>query len=189
MQSHRYISAILLLFLGGCFSEPEYSNVPEIGFKSIQQYTVLDAFSQPQGGVEITITFQDGDGNLGLDLNGEDADNPDFDDYIVSDTGDSTLNKYRNNYFIDVYRREGDAFQLVEYPDESSFSGVFPHLSDSEKEKPIEGDLEYTFILLPSSGTSPLSEGDVVKFQIQIADRDLQESNIIESDTITVIGY
>ena len=197
MQSHSYLSAIVLLFLGGCFSEPEYSNVPEIGFQSIEQYIILDAFDNEQGAVEITITFQDGNGDLGLEKNEGEADYGNLDfanevydengELVYDEDGNTIVNKFKDNYFIEVYREEEGVFKLVEYPDGQGLSGTFPRLSDSEKEKPIEGELEYSFILLPSSG-SPLNVGDVIRFEIQIADREKNVSNVIETETINIGG-
>jgi len=193
MPLRFYFPIFILFILTGCFDEPEYADEPAIEFVSIGAFS----FAESQEDIRLIISFQDGDGNLGINDNigGEDEGNPDFGEFLVDengnpvldDEGDSIINKFRNNYFINVYKEVDGAFQLQEFPEGQNYNGVFPRLSDSENEKALEGEIEYTFELFLGTGfSSPIDRGDIVKFEIQIADRSLNLSNIVESNPIVI---
>jgi hypothetical protein len=89
---------------------------------------------------------------------------------------DGTRNRFHYNYFVKVFRKENGTFQELNLG-EFSYSGAFMPLRTDDKLGPIEGDLEYGVAPFFHSFTPP---NDTLKFQIQIADRALNESNSIE---------
>ncbi len=192
MPIRHYLPILALFTLFGCFQEPEYAVEPDVEFVSIRARTI----NSVEDSVEITISFKDGDGDLGLNKGeGEaDANNPDFEEFevdengepILDENGERTLNRFRNNFFLEVYRQVDGAYQLVEYPESQRFDGFFPRLSDSDKEKAIEGEISYTFIMLYDFTGSPLSRGDLVRFEVQIVDRNKNLSNVVETTPIIV---
>lgn len=193
MPLRHYIPIFILFILSGCFEEPEYADEPEIEFVSVGAFS----FAETQEDIRLIISFQDGDGDLGINKNtGEpDEENTDFDeflvdengDFILDDDGEKIVNKFRNNYFVNVYKEVDGVFQLQEFPEGQDYNGVFPRLSDSENDKALEGEIEYTFELFLGTGfASPIDRGDIVKFEIQIADRSLNLSNIVESNPIVI---
>ena len=65
-----------------------------------------------------------------------------------------------------------------------SFNGRFPILSDLN-DRPLEGTLRYG---MTSSGFLVLFRNDTLKLRIQIKDRDLNPSNVIETPPFTLLG-
>lgn len=64
--------------------------------------------------------------------------------------------------------------------------GRFHRLKDDfSNNKPLKGILEYK---QASSGILPLFRNDTLKIRVQIRDRALHESNIIESEPFTLRG-
>lgn len=53
----------LLIVMTGCFDPPEFSEVPQIKFKSLRFVEVDNALDT----LELSFEFQDGDGDIGLD--------------------------------------------------------------------------------------------------------------------------
>jgi len=193
MRIRYYLPILTMSFLFGCFQEPEFALEPEIVFERILIDTQTPEDEQiPRDVVTLIISFKDGDGNLGLDINGEDKDN---DDFILGYQQDSLGNFelqngeripiYRDNYLLNVYKKIDDSFELIEFPDGQDFSGSFPILNTSDREKALEGEIDFTFdiffTLLPV-----LERGDEVKFEIQIEDRALNLSNIVETTSILI---
>ena len=66
MNSNCFVRLSLLVLLGiySCTSPSEFSEIPEIDFKSFNKNTLLQG-SQNQDTVILRIGFQDGDGDLG----------------------------------------------------------------------------------------------------------------------------
>ncbi|NME70671.1 hypothetical protein [Flammeovirga aprica] len=190
MISQRYrtlfiklpIGMLILSMFMSCFGEPEFPKEPEIEFSWIENNNP----AATQDSVYIAIKFRDGDGDLGLgqmDTMGPYA--PYEEDKLPEDT---VKNKYHNNYFVTVLKKEEDGiYKPVIYDENQDFNGRFPMLNNSGRERPLEGELRYG-ILLYYDGTfgSPLLKGDSVKFNIHIADRALNESNEIVSAGIEI---
>lgn len=164
---------ILSMFIS-CFGEPEFPKVPEIEYAWIENYVVDSKYDS----VYVGIKFRDGDGDLGLSS----ADTlhpygPYEDDKLPQDTVE---NKFRNNYFVTVLRKEEDGIFHPVIFEVDQFNGRFPILNESGRERPLEGELRYSALKLYKSVLgSPLEEGDSLKFNIHIADRALNESNEI----------
>ena len=67
------VVVIFAIVLNSCFEAPTYPTTPEIEFKSIQFIDVPDTpTATPPDSLILTIKFKDGDGDLGLDTQGED---------------------------------------------------------------------------------------------------------------------
>ncbi|NLR89568.1 MULTISPECIES: hypothetical protein [Flammeovirga] len=190
MISLRYITQFLkrirplliLLMLSSCFGEPEFPLEPEIEFAWIENYNS----EEKKDSVYIAFTFKDGDGDLGLDP--EDNEGPYAPKTIDPVNGDTIDNKYHNNYFVEVLRKEEDGtYQPVTYEGETNFNGRFPMLNTSGRDRPLEGELRYGIVLwFDGVFESPLYKGDSVKFNIHICDRALNESNEITTEGIEI---
>jgi hypothetical protein len=166
-------SLILTGLLGLAFAcskdEPAASVVPIIGFKSIKKVT-LDptANKAKRDSVIVTISFSDGDGDLG------------------EDPRDSTrrktifANQLWGNYQIRAFRLVNNAFEeIIQSPTPKLFvdlgrnsSAILPQL----------GVLDYSQLFTYASSAKRLP----VKFQIRMRDRSLHESNVVETDTISL---
>lgn len=175
----QFLSYLIILYLGtSCTDVPTFPKEPKIELISMK----VGSLYQGLDTVNLTIKFQDGDGDLGLPadvVDGKFADSI----YVIVD-GD-TLRKEPNrfffNYFVDSYKLIEDEYQQLE----SLQDGRFPVLSNTQGTSVIEGELQYRLRLPYNVGTQ-FRSGDVIKFQISIADRALNISNVVETDSIVL---
>lgn len=162
----------IALTLTGCFNEPNYSNTPEILNPEVQRYPI--AASTGVGGgrrdsVVITIDFKDGDGNLG-------------DDFPLS-RADSLRYKADGgwgNYQLTTLRLQNG--QYVEFPVVVNQTLFFPNLTKGKPSGAIEGSLQFSQ-LFQYSNSSRLFP---TKFRIRVRDRTLNQSNVIDTDTLNL---
>ncbi|WP_461077139.1 hypothetical protein [Spirosoma flavus] len=174
IQPYLFIVGAALL-LSSCFTEPDYSNTPEIDFKGLFRYQLEPGKGVGQtrrDSLVITIGFRDGDGNLG---NGTST--------IPISKVDSALYASHGgwgNYKITTYRLI--AGKYVEYPLKENNSLYLPDLAYNKPKGAIEGSLDFEQIYYYTNRAKLYP----IKFRIQIRDRALNESNVIETDTITV---
>ncbi|QMW00491.1 hypothetical protein [Spirosoma foliorum] len=170
IQTYLFVFGIVLT-VSACFTEPNYSNTPAIDFKGLFKYSIAASSGVGQAkrdSIVITIGFKDGDGNLGVD-------NP-----STATITSYTSNGGWGNYEIRTFRFINK--QYVEYTQTDLTSLFFPDLTKNKPKGPIEGTLDFnqTFTYGTSNVFYP------TKFQIRIRDRDLNVSNVIETDTITL---
>lgn len=162
----------MVLTLSSCFTEPNYSDIPVIDFKGIDRYQIAAGRGVGQGrrdSVVITIGFKDGQGDLGISLPPS-----------AADTLRYKSNGGWGNYQIKTFRLINRQYQELLQP--INYSLYFPELTKGKPRGAIEGTLDFTQIF--QYGTSFVLYP--TKFQIKIRDRALQESNVIETDTITL---
>jgi hypothetical protein len=170
------------VFLGlsatACFSPPSYSDTPSIAFESIRNVPI----SAGNDSVYINISFQDGTGDIGLNPNETSAP-------YQATNADGSSNPFFYNYFLNMYKRVNGRFVRVTFnsPDFTLNSRI-PPLNPS-RNSAIEGTLTYGlqfFYIFNTAFTPSISRNDTVKFEVQIADRALNRSNIIETQEIIV---
>lgn len=171
IQPYLFVLGVSLT-LSACFNEPNYSNTPAIDFKSIFRYTIAagqGVGKSKRDSVVITIGFKDGDGNLGNNTPLSKADSTNY-----------AQNGNWGNYKIRTFRLINK--QYVELPLAINQFLLFPDLAKDKPKGAIEGTLDFyqTFTYGTSYQIYP------TKFQIQIRDRSLNVSNVIETDTINV---
>jgi hypothetical protein len=190
ISNHFYLSSAIIIFstflINGCGLVPEsFSDTPKISFKSLSvnpSPTITFADS-----VTIAINFEDGDGDLGLD----------------SDTlqplylSNGTLNPARINCMVYPFRKVRNKatgvseFQPAQVPNQNlGFHGRFPYLKTDEKKGPIEGVLNYGFLVLEYFGEinpAYIQPNDTIRFEVQIVDRARNYSNTITTSEIVVL--
>ena len=66
MGKYMLLASACLIILGSCLNEPEFSEIPEIAFLGMTQNVFTQSFS-PTDSTRVTISFQDGDGDIGGD--------------------------------------------------------------------------------------------------------------------------
>ncbi|CAN5291571.1 hypothetical protein BH09BAC4_BH09BAC4_47420 [soil metagenome] len=171
IQPYLFVVGIALI-LSSCFTEPNYSNTPEIEFKGLFRYPLAagTGVGKPKrDSVVITIGFKDGDGNLGTSASSYKADSVRY----ASSGG-------WGNYEIKTFRLINK--QYVEYKQPVLLTLIFPNLAENKPSGPIEGTLDFNQIF-------PYGTRNAIyptKFQIRIRDRGLNVSNVIETDTLWV---
>ncbi len=165
----KKVSVVIYLFiiglLSGCYKEPSFELNPLISFGSLRKEIRIDAFTgSKKDSLILTIKYQDGDGDLGLN---------------EKEKATAEL-KNDYNYRIKLFRKKRGVFQ--EFIPAVPYSGYFIRLRNDAKPGPIEGDISYS-IDFPHPFT-PLK--DSLKFQITIKDRAGNISNMVESSVIVL---
>jgi hypothetical protein len=190
MKNKFLLIAFLFISVFACVSEPEFSNVPEIGFSNVQIITgVTPGLLGPakKDSVIISINFQDGDGDLGFTK-------ADLDSYIKR-TKDSSFKSYildlailKNGKYINrsLVDERGKPRELL--------GGNLPfRFKQGQKAGPIEGTIDFSTVFfynlrggIPEFNTQ--GKADTVKFKVQIIDRALNKSNIVESTPVILFA-
>ena len=174
-QIQPYLLVVgIALTLSSCFNEPNYSNTPAIDFKGIFKYTIAagqGVGKSKRDSVVLTIGFKDGDGNLGTDNNSA---------TYKSDSARYAQNGGWGNYKIRTFRLINK--QYVEFPLAVNQFLIFPNLTKGKPKGAIEGSIDFNQLFTYGNSFQIYP----TKFQIQIRDRDLNVSNVIETDTINV---
>ena len=172
------IHSLLILFgvtlsLSACFTEPDYSNTPQIEAETPFVYKDLPAGQGVGRGrrdsVVIRVSFKDGDGDLGNDIPLSREDSLRF-----------ASNGGWGNYRIRTFRLENGRFRELDLAVNRTL--FFPNLTKGKARGAITGDLDFNSVFQYGNRFQLYP----VKFQIQIRDRALNESNVVETDTITV---
>jgi hypothetical protein len=155
---------VLLLVgaLGACFKKKQFSDVPAIQFIAFQKLT---------DSAKIVLSFQDGDGDIGL---AADQTNAPYD--IAS--------KYHYNLYM-VYYEKDDIQGWIPGTDLNGDSIVFRNRIlpiYTGKAKGLEGNIIATVEPLYYNPFS--TQNDTIKYKIQLIDRALHESAWIETPEI-----
>lgn len=147
----------LLTGLTGCIKDEQYPIVPHIdfgGFATAKDITGKDSLGA------ITISYTDGDGNIGL-------------------FSWDTVPPRKYNYFLKFMQYVDN--QLIEVkPVDSSvtFNARIPNLTPLGRNKNIKGDIT---MYLELYFARQILKSDTIAFEIYIVDRDLNNSNVIET--------
>jgi len=161
------IRGVLLLVLPvlvtGCRHEQKYSIVPHIEFVSLEK---IDDGTGHDNQAELTVYFQDGDGDIGLD---ETDRKPIF----------AVDSPYYYNFFIYLYEKQNGEWVELELP--TPLHARIPHLSNAVPES-IEGTISITTFI-----NNPYSTYDTVRLTCWLVDRALHHSDTITTPEIIVI--
>ena len=173
-QIQPYLFALgVALSLSACFNEPDFSDTPEISSPEISPYPLEAGRGVGKGkrdSVVISVFFKDGDGNLGNDI-----------PVAKDDSARYASNGGWGNYRIRTFRRL-ESGRYEEVPATVDNFLLFPDLAKGKPKGPISGPLDFntTFQYGTSFRMYP------TKFRITIRDRNLNESNEVETDTISL---
>ncbi|MEM7161311.1 MAG: hypothetical protein AAF487_02610 [Bacteroidota bacterium] len=166
-------AALLALLLSSCRDPVQFPTIPAVEYKSFE-ILADTAF--------LTFDMTDGDGNFGLD---EEDTLGDFEFNAVP------FNKFHYCIFIDPYKFVNNEWVLIDKRPNAANPDAIPlyyrveRLDPSGSDKNLEAEIRIDFP--PPVWPLPECElGDTIKFQIQIADRELQESNVAESPAFII---
>lgn len=189
LRTLSYAALLALVGAGAasCISPPDYSETPEISFKSLTS----EPFDSLRNGnfvgsynrVIVTISFKDGDGDLGLA-------NEDVNPPYAPNNPNGTPNKYYNNYFFTIQERTGPngTFSDFVLPDPRlNYNSRYPRLepeSQGDRKQPLKGDLSFKQAF--GTGSPPFVKGNTIRFRVYIVDRALHESNEVFTDPLTI---
>ncbi|GGF12949.1 hypothetical protein [Hymenobacter cavernae] len=166
-----FLVLLASLTVSSCITAPDYSDTPSIDFKRITKERYVTG-SGTFDSVKVTISFKDGDGDLGL--SNDETNSP----YQEKNT-DGTANRFYNNYFF-----QAQILRNGEYKD-TILNGIpydsrYPLLNTSGRAEPLKGELTLSQEVF--AGTFPT--GSKVRYKVSIVDRALHESNTILTDPI-----
>ena len=154
---------ILSVGLSSCLRPQTFPPEPEIAFKS---------FEILSDSAKLTITFQDGDGDIGLNVSDT---LPPFD----------TSSIYHFNLFAQYWEKD-DALGWIQGTDimgePIEFRYRTPVITPTGQNKALKGEIEMT--LEPFFYNLGSSQSDTIMYKIMLVDRSLNESNWTESGTI-----
>ena len=156
-------AAVGLTLLFSCMKKESFSVIPQIGFADY--FNMFDTTKIAKTGV-LTITFQDGDGDIGLnpwELN------PPFD----------TASYFYYNYFIDLYEKKNGTF-VKDTTLKPPLRYRIPNLTPNDPNKAIKGFIVDTIPL------NPAPVWDTIMFSMFIYDRALHKSNVVFTPEIIV---
>jgi hypothetical protein len=132
----------------GCLKKETYPETPEISLKS---------FETSQDSAVITLSFTDGDGDIG---------------YPKADTSN-------RDFFIKYFERQNGKFveRILAIP----FTYKIPELTKPSENKPLIGDI--TVFVTPYY-YDPFSDYDTIRYEIYIRDRAMHESNHVSHEFV-----
>ena len=142
----------------GCRKTEKFPIEPELTFKSFELFG--DSAS-------LTVSFTDGDGDIGLD---------DSDTQAPFDTASA----YYNNFFLEQEDLINGVWTPYVFPGLPLYYRI-PRITLNGQNKTSEGDISVAIDPLPLS-ISQLS--DSIRFSVKIVDRALHESNVVYSNQI-----
>lgn len=166
----------VLLFTGirltasGCLDIPKYDPTPAIEFAGIDQFDSEDRLGNAVKMVRITLEFEDGDGDLGEDPQSEERS-----EFLKANGGWGT-------YRVEVFRLQNEKWERYPMQLLDSIPLMFPFLKTDGVRGPIRGKLDFDIDFPPGPG----SKMTPLKFIVKIRDRELRESNTVETDSILV---
>lgn len=152
-----FLTVTLLAGLTACVKEDVYPVIPHIefgGFATAKDITGKDSIG------EIRISYTDGDGNIGL--------------YTWD-----TLEPLNYNYYLKFMQVINNQPVEVVFDDSTAnFNARIPILTPAGRNKNIKGDIKRTLQLYFAR---QFLLSDTVAFEIYIKDRDLNESNVVQT--------
>ena len=146
------------LLLSSCLKTEEFPPEPMLVFKS------YDQAAEP---ARLTVSFTDGDGDIGLDQG---------DTLAPFNPG----SPWYHNFFVDYYKMQNGQWELQVFTLPLYYR--IPVITPTGQNKTLEGDIavEISPLVLPQL------PGDTVRFGVHIADRALHESNTVFTEAIVV---
>ncbi len=156
---------IINIFVLACGKpESNFSEIPEIKFKSGTLKQEKDKLGNTFNAYSIILTFTDGDNNVGL---------------REKESGkDKYINEYKNNLWIHLYKQEDKKF--VKKDTKGHYDRIVPFVEGTGSPKEQDGTIEFKLEIRKEE------KGSVLQFDFQLLDRKLNKSNIVKSNIITL---
>ena len=158
--------------ISGCLTPPDFSDKPKIELDGVTVIR-LGGNLGVRDSIEIALKFEDGNGDLGLDK--------------TDDTGpfayNNKQNRYYENYFLQPFykNRQGIFVPLIPLGKEN---GRFIRLTKADaKPGPLQGILRRSVVFNLDTAFA-YRAGTEYKFEVSIADRALNESNVLTTNTV-----
>jgi hypothetical protein len=162
INNYKVLVLIVLLPLGSCTKIEHISPVPSIRFNSFTIFDTLDILGNKSKGGKLNFFFEDGDGDIGLNV-------------PSADQADST------NLFFTLYRKT-DGIMIPAAKNDPLYPSEYriPYMVRLGQNKILRGTVSVTFLYLFYSPT------DTIKYDFKIKDRALHESNVAFTSEIII---
>ncbi len=155
VRQHLVILVVMMLALSACLEPESYPPEPRISFKALE----------PSGmQAVLRLNFTDGDGDIGLDQN-------DTSGVFCPDTC-----RYHYNLFLEYYELQHGEWVHIELDPEAGqvpFYYRVPRVEPSGQNPALNGEIK-----LDMPAYYLFTDFDTARFEIQLVDRSLNESNI-----------
>ncbi len=164
MKYLRFIPAFVFLALSffACRKPIEYPLIPSIEFKSLYSTKDIQGYDQ---NVYVTVSFTDGDGDIGYYSRESGKNDPIFDD---------PSSPYYNNFIVKTLILQNGNWNSIDTPT----SARVPYLTPEGANKALRGEILREFTV-----PVPLVQ-DTLRYEIFIYDRALHQSNTITTPAI-----
>lgn len=158
---------LISLLVFSCRKPQNYSEIPEIGYKSFTVRDTTDLLGNNGLVGELTFTFVDGDGDLGLH-------EPDVE---PGDTIDPEDPEYTNLFFTLYVMKNG----ILTIPDDIKIPLNYriPYMEPEGQDPSLKGEIKVEFLYI-------LFKYDTLLYDFYITDRAKNESNL-ESTPLIVL--
>lgn len=169
MRHLRLIPAIAFLVLSffACEKPEEYPLVPAIEFKTIYSESYYNPADSEiyDTKVFVTVSFTDGDGDIGYHSRESGRNDAIFDD---------PTSQYFNNFIVKTLILQNGLWNSIDTP----ISARIPYLTPEGANKALRGEILREFTV-----PVPL-DNDTLRYEIFIYDRQLHQSNTISTSSI-----
>ncbi|NTW32580.1 MAG: hypothetical protein HGB12_08155 [Bacteroidetes bacterium] len=161
------VPLIVSFFYISCKKREVYPDVPYIQYLDLVK--IQNTSGIDEKGI-LKISFTDGKGDIGL------APGDTFPPFEPS-------SKFYYNLFITFYEKQNGLYIIPVLPDSTPiiFNYRIPVITPTGENKSIKGDIEVKLII-----NNTLSNFDTIAFDVSIADRGLNVSNIIRTPDIII---
>jgi hypothetical protein len=153
---------VAVLLFTACGEDQDFPIEPKIKFESFHK------IHNDSTGI-ITISFTDGDGDIGLKN---------------SDTLDPYTNEYFYNFFLYIFEKKNGQYDTVQTS--IPFHGRIPYMDEVQPGESIEGDIEMEVDIFSMDVFIP---GDTLVFDIYIVDRALHHSNTVRTKPVILNSF
>jgi len=157
------IFAAVILTYNSCKQKEEYPVIPYIQFKSFVK--INNSSGKDDKGI-LTISFTDGDGDIGLSQSDT---LPPFD----------SKSEYYYNFITKYFEQQNDTLIEVTFPD--TLNARIPVITPKGNNKNIKGEIEIKIFI-----NNTRSKFDTIAFEVYIYDRALHKSNVITTPRIII---
>jgi len=165
MKGHLFLAGLALCagLVSACRKTDSYPNEPHIEFKELVKYS--DFYGLDTAAV-LTVSFTDGDGDLGLR------------------SGDTMPpynpgNEYYYNFFLKYFKKENGVF--TELPLAFPPNQRIPYILNQSNNKAIAGDLVFDVEI-----AGLFAQNDTFRFETYIVDRALNKSNVVTTTELVL---
>ncbi|HEX2974846.1 MAG TPA: hypothetical protein VHO68_02830 [Bacteroidales bacterium] len=155
------VSCIIITAFSSCVKLEHLPPVPKIEYKSFSVFDTTDILGNQAKGGKLTFYFEDGDGDIGMELPAEE-----------NDTNDLVLTLFRKTNGVMELAPDNDPLKPSSYH--------IPYMQREGQNKILKGTISVTFLYLF------YNPDDTIRYDFYIKDRANNESNVVSTSEIAI---